>query len=172
MNANYSYSTYESFLNTIKSPVQEQFIRGNLVIENREKETWDIAVGIQVDYNSRDFLLQQNFNQQFITNKYFIDADWFIAKDWVLSSSYDFYNYSDEFFSSGSQFNLWNASLTKVFKENKWQLSLIANDLLQQNIGLVRSGGLNGLYEQRFNTLTRYFLLSVKYKIGKKKKKS
>ena len=67
MNANYSYSTYESFLNTIKSPVQEQFIRGNLVIENREKETWDISVGIQVDYNSRDFLLQQNFIQQFIT---------------------------------------------------------------------------------------------------------
>ncbi len=171
-NVNYSYSTYEGFLNEQKSPVEEQSMGLSFVLENRKKEKLDIAVGTQFNYNTRAYALESNFNQQFLNYKLFIEADWFITKDWTLSSSYDFHNYSNEIFSEGIQYNLWNASLTKSFKENKWQISLEAYDILKQNVGLSRSGGLNGVFEQRFNTLTRYFLAGIKYRLGRNKKET
>jgi len=171
-NAKYSYSAYEGFLNELKTPVKEQMISTNLILENRKKEKIDLALGVEFNYNTRAYELRSDFDQQFLNSKFFIEADWFINDTWTLSSSYDFHNYSNEVFSEGIQFNLWNASLIKSFKDQKWELSLEAHDLLKQNVGLIRSGGLNGVYEQRFNTLSRYFLLGLKYKIGKKRNKS
>ena len=44
------------------------------------------------------------------------------------------------------------------------------NDILDQTRGVERSGGLNSLYDLRFNTRSRYVSLGLKVKLGKKKR--
>ena len=167
----FSRSTFTSFVNDQESPVVEQSLIPSFAIENRKKTKFDVAAGIRFNLTWRNFANNPEFDQQFFNNKYFIEGDWYITDSWTLSSSFDAIKYSNEFFSSGDRYNLWSASLTKTFRENKWALSLEVYDILNQNIGLLRSGGLNGLYEERFNTLTQYVLLGVSYKLGRRPKK-
>ena len=44
------------------------------------------------------------------------------------------------------------------------------SDILDQTRGVERSGGLNSLYDLRFNTRSRYVSLGLKVKLGKKKR--
>ena len=63
-------------------------------------------------------------------------------------------------------------TLEKGFAQNKWAIKITAYDLLGQNQGINRTGGINSLFNTQFNTLTRYFMLGLRYKLGRKKQKS
>lgn len=62
---------------------------------------------------------------------------------------------------------LWNIEISKSFlKDNRWQIFLIANDILQQRLNISRYAGSNYLSDSETNTLTGYFLLGFKYKMS------
>lgn len=70
----------------------------------------------------------------------------------------------------GSSLNqlLWDVSLIKTFgKENKFTAEISANDLLNQNRGLQRIYGNTGFTENRYTTIKRFFLLSLKWDLNK-----
>jgi len=168
-NANYTWSKYEGILNGKFNPVQEQNMRLNTVIENRKKDILDIATGIKANLSIRNYANNESFNQTFFNYSLFIDTDWYINDTWTFTSSLDYAKYSAEFFSEGQESLIWNTRLSKSFTQNKWTIYLQAFDILNQNIGLYRSGGLNNLYEENFNTLSRHVLVGVAYKLGRGK---
>ena len=169
--AYYNLSSYVGNINDQSGEIKEGNWNLNLSLDNRKKDHLDIAAGIDLNLSTRKYAVNSAFDQQFRNTKFFIDGEWYISEQWTLSSAFDFISYSSEFFSEGSQYMLWNAGLMRTFNENKWALELKVYDILNQNIGLLRSGDLNGLIENRFNTLTQYAMMSVRYRIGKKKEK-
>jgi len=168
---NISFASYLSNLNGTPSDVKQSNINYNLVLENRNKDHVDVATGIRLDYNTRQYEINSNFDQQFFNYRLFVDGIFYIGKEWTISSKYDHIVYSGEFFSEARSFNIWNASIRKSFNEDKIAIEVGVNDILNQNRGVERSGGLNTLYERRYNTLARYFMLGLKVKIGRKQKK-
>lgn len=63
---------------------------------------------------------------------------------------------------------IWNASMSrKFFKGENLKLSLSANDLLNQNTGFERSANNNIISEERYNTIKRYFMLSLIWDFNK-----
>ena len=77
--------------------------------------------------------------------------------------------YNDVFFSSSRILNLVNASIRKSFKDDKWAIALIANDVLNENVGIRRSGNVNGFRDESYNTRAQYFLFTIERSLGKKK---
>ncbi len=171
ISSQFSWSTYESAINELTSNVHESNIYLKFLLENRVKDHVDIAAGIQMDYSIRNYDINDKFNQQFFNTRFFIDGSFFIGKDWTINSSFDFVSYSGEFFSDSQKFNLWNTSIRKSFADDKFAIELTFNDLLNQNKGIRRSGDINSLYESRYNTLARYFMIGLKYKFGRRKTK-
>lgn len=171
VSTNFSLASYETFLNDSESDVTESNINLNLSVDNRSKDHIDIATGIRMDYNVRKYSLNSDFNQKFFNYKLFIDGLFYPGKEWTLSAKYDYVSYSGEFFSDKQQFNLLTCSIRKSFKEGKFSIELSAYDLLNENLGIQRSGGVNSLYETRYNTLSRYIMVGFKMKLGKKNRK-
>lgn len=58
----------------------------------------------------------------------------------------------------------WNARLSKTFfKKNNGTIMLVANDILNQNIGFTRNLNTNFISENRFDRIARYFLLKFEW---------
>lgn len=63
---------------------------------------------------------------------------------------------------------IWNAAISKkFFKKEDLQLRLSGNDLLNQNTGFERSANANLITERRYNTIQRYFMLSLIWDFNK-----
>lgn len=82
------------------------------------------------------------------------------------------YLYKPKYTVSNTSLNqlLWDASLTKLLgKNDNFTIGLSVNDLLNQNVGFQRIYGITGFTENRYSTVKRYFLLSIKFDINKMK---
>lgn len=172
LNGNTSWSRYNSWLNGVPTQVAEENYSGRFAIEKRKKEKWDYRVGLNLSWTFRRYAIDVNFNQDFANYNWFADLDWKPQEDLIVSIGYTFTRYNDVFFSSAQELHLINATVRKSFMEDKWALEFTANDILNQTIGLNRTGNDNSLREERFNVRSQYFMLGVSRKIGKKRKKS
>lgn len=165
----YSWSNYESSINDLSSNVKESNVYLKFVLENRMKDYVDIATGVRLDYSTRNYDINDDFNQQFSNTRLFVDGSLYLGEEWTINSSFDYVSYSGEFFSEGQKFKLWHASIRKSFADDKIAIEVRVNDLLDQNKGIRRSGDINTLYETKYNTLSRYVMLGLKYKFGRRK---
>jgi len=163
------FTKYESYLNGISSLVNESNSNISFTFENRKKEYVDLAVGVRYDFNTRNYKVNESFNQQFYNYDLFLEWDVFLPKGFTLSGSFDHKRYSSEQFSEAQNFNLLNVKLRKDLLSERLALELSMFDVLNQNIGLSRMGGINSLNESSLNTLSQYVFLGVKYNLGKKK---
>ena len=166
-----SFASYTSFLNGIESAIDESNSTIALVLGNRNKKNIDIDAGIRLNYTTREYEVNSDFSQSFFNYSLYWNSSFSLSKGWELESSFDFIDYSDEFFGPGLNYKLWNMSIEKGFDENKWAIKVTAYDLLGQNQGVNRAGGFNSLFTSRFNTLTRYVMIGLRYKLGRKNQK-
>lgn len=63
---------------------------------------------------------------------------------------------------------VWNAELKKkFFKKKTLEFALVAHDILNQNIGFSRTINSNFMSEERFDRISRYFLLRIAWTFNK-----
>ncbi len=170
LSARGDWSDYESFLNNEASQVFETESSLSLTFENRKKKNFDVLFGISSGIQSRAYQINPMFDQRFLNTSAFADLNWFLPNNWTLTSSFDYTQFSNQSFSAPEGFKLWNASVQKGFKDNKFIIKATAFDLLKQNVGIARQGGFNSFSESTFNTLHQYFMCELKYRIGKTRK--
>ncbi len=91
-----------------------------------------------------------------------------IPKGWVLRYDFD-YTLNSGIASSVSQnLALMNTSIEKqVFKKKNGIIKLAAYDLFNQNTNVNRSVNANSIVDTRSNRLTRFFMLTLTYKLQK-----
>jgi hypothetical protein len=74
----------------------------------------------------------------------------------------------DPRFTQNNSFTTWNAELIKRFlKDNKLELKFSVNDILNQNRGYQRNFNSYSFTESYFNTLRRFWMLTVTWNISK-----
>lgn len=164
-NLNTSFSSYTTFLDGKESDVKETMSNISMAFSNRNDDILSVEAGLRMQLTDRRYALNKSFNQSFFNHDWFVDVDLFPSDSWTLSTSVDYRQYSDAFFSSSRSFLLLHASVRKSFAENRYSVSIKGHDLLNQNIGLSRTGGANSLQESNYNTLGRYIMVGFSYKI-------
>jgi hypothetical protein len=93
------------------------------------------------------------------------NVNWFPTKRSKVSSDIE-YNYRQAVapFTTNFKRTIWNAALTyKLLKQKNLECSLVANDILNQNIGYEREVFGNTISERNFLTIGRNFMARVIY---------
>jgi len=168
-NANGSYSDYEAFLNNRLSRVENQSYRFGLRLGRDKNEKWDLDIGVNYSFNRQNFDLNSDFNQNFDNISWFAEGELRLTENLLFSASYTIRRYTAAFFSSERTLNFINLELRRSFKDELWAVKLIANDILNENVGIRRSGDVNSLRDEEFNTRARYFMIGVSRKLGKRR---
>lgn len=71
-------------------------------------------------------------------------------------------------FSRNTRIIVWNAELSRKFtKDKSFKIALVAHDILNQNIGFNRTINSNFINEERYDRLSRYFLLRASWTFNK-----
>ncbi len=73
-----------------------------------------------------------------------------------------------EGFSSNTNLVVWNATISKkIFKKDTGKISLVANDILNENKGFTRTINNTAITDDRFQRVSRYFLLRFEWSFNK-----
>jgi hypothetical protein len=71
-------------------------------------------------------------------------------------------------FNKNTSIVVWNAQLSRKFtKDKSFKVAIVAHDILNQNIGFNRTINSNFINEERFDRLSRYFLLNFSWTFNK-----
>ena len=129
-----------------KGVISYRNIHRNITIGKQPTDVWDIAYGLNGNYN-----LPWNFT---------------IATDLTMHSRR---GYTDSEMNDNRLY--WDASLTKSFHQGQWLLKLRGYDLLGQVSSLSYNINAQGRTETWTNSMRRYALLTVAYRFSQKPKK-
>jgi len=165
------YSKYNTLIDNIESNISTATGTLGLSLENRNKDYVDIKGGAQFDISAYSIEFNSNFNDPFLNYSLYLDGYVDLGKGWLIGSKYDLVTFNSGFLDQSQVQHLWNANLTKTFMDSKLNVKLTAHDLLNQNTGISRSGGINTLSDNRYNVQGRYIMIGLSYKLGKTKKK-
>mgnify|MGYP000079145965 CR=1 FL=1 len=170
--ARFSMSNYNSFLNANKSVIDDSNLNFSFSFSNRETDHVFVETGVTVDRSTRSYEIDPSFNQVFYSIDYFVDSEFYLPKGITFKTGISYNNYSTEGFVNPPDMLLWNASLSKLVFNDKLEFSIMANDILDQNVGYERFGTGTTIQEEAYNTIGRFFMIGANYKIGKGKKQS
>ena len=160
--------TYQNslvFINAIENTRNRFTPSINARIENRRKSKIDWEIGGSFRHNLTSYNLSDR-NQSFSTSGLSSDITYKFTKTFSASTSVNVDFYSEEQFGEATTIPIWKASVSKFFlKDQKLQVKLSVFDILNQNVGISRSNGLNFIENSEIISLGQYGMLSVIYAI-------
>lgn len=138
-------------------------------INYRQKEKYSLRLSTEATRNISKSSLRPNVNNNYWS--YQIEGDGFIALPFKLELHSEVeMNLRQKTAAFPDNFNttVWNADLARKFlKDKSLKVSVIAHDILNQNIGFSRTINSNFINEQRYDRLARYFLFQVSWNFNK-----
>ena len=162
-----SYGLSYSLINGQENRLTTNTHVGSIMLENKNKDKFDVAVGTEVSYTDSRYSVQQAQNAIYVRNTYFADVTLFLSESLVLNSSFDYNLYRNSNFGEGVNVPLWSASATYSFLKNKrGSLTLKAFDLLNKNTGVEQFSSENMIGQQVSNILQQYYMLTFSYKLS------
>ena len=164
LNTSLSYQNNPVFLNRVLNDTERFTNRLRASLKNWNQEVVSYSFGATVTYNSTSYSVSTENDRDFWQFSYFADLALELPASITLKTTIDIDRYSAETFGESQTISIWNASISKLFGEKKKiSIALEANDLLNQNLALVRSANLNFVEETRTVNLARYFMVKMSY---------
>lgn len=157
-----------NFINGIKNTNTNFSHKISLSIENRKKTKFDVTAGSSVQITDAKFSVQNSLNDRYIDFSYFTDLLYNPCRRWNFQFTSEITNYNSRSFGKAVVVPLMGTEMSYYFLKNyRGTLSLQASDILNRNRGIVRTSEFNYLREQRSNMLSRFVILSFKYRLNK-----
>lgn len=139
-----------------------------LSFENRNRDVWRINMGGAVSLMDTRFSIAQNQNNTFLNSSYFGSLGFTPAKKWNFEVKANVLNYSGQSFDNTVSVPLLTAEISYSFLQaEKASVTLSGFDLLNQNQGFKQISDASYLSQSTWNTLTRYFMLKLAWRMGK-----
>jgi hypothetical protein len=137
---------------------------------------WDsleIELNSSVAYNNPMSSLSSVSNTPFTSQNYSASVKWTLPFGFVIKTEGNFTKNSQKgegFYDF--QYFVWDAEISKKFLSTEnLTLSIIGNDLLNQNINAQREVNGNIVKDFRTTIISRYFLLKLNYRFNNRKAK-
>ena len=139
-----------------------------LKLENPKKKQMDLSVEARVQFNRAMITENTALNSTAIQHDYQAKAKWTPGNGWAFNTSFHLHVFEPLGFEERFVLPIWQASISKtLLKSEALQLTLRADNLLNQRFFINRSQWGGNLTETRTNLLGRFFMLSVSYKVDK-----
>ncbi len=168
---NGSYNKNTNYVNTIENTTETLSMTSGLEIEI-ETDSLDLYLGADFSYSYPTSTLSLRSNQPYSTQEYFAEIGVELPFKFRIESeaTYTINSQREE----GYNINLliWNAEISRRFlKTENLILSLIGNDILNQNVIAQRLIQDNVIIDNRTTIISRYFLLKLTLKFNNTKTK-
>lgn len=167
MNANGGKSI--NFVNGEKATTNYNSVTINPTVGIDAPDKYNFRIGPSFGYNASKSTLKASINNNYYT--YGGRASGYIVLPWKLELNSDVnadLRQRIEAFATNTNLIVWNASLSKkVFKKNTGKISLIANDILNENKGFTRTINSSFISDDRYQRISRYFLLKFEWSFNK-----
>jgi hypothetical protein len=171
LNLNSSMNNNISFINGQRNTTRN-ISTGTSINLEKQKEKYEISIGGEYDYNIPSSSVSNTSNQPYdsyglsgrfllkLPKKFTVESDGNYTKNNQRSAGYNI------------SFIIWNASVSKTFlKTENLVVSLIAYDILNQNINNTRSIMDNRIVDTKVTVIRQYFLAKVLFKFNSQKTK-
>ena len=148
-------------------------ITGDINISQSKAKKYSYYFSLGPGYNSLESSIQSGSTSKGFSFNVYFNFSLFLPFELELKNDGS-YEYRAKTATFDNSFNrlLINTTLSKaLLKERSLKISLSANDILNQNIGLSRLSYNNLIVQNSYNTIRRYFMFSISYdysKMGKK----
>ncbi|MBE0647113.1 MAG: outer membrane beta-barrel protein [Bacteroidales bacterium] len=137
-------------------------------VDNRRKEKWDVSAGVEFDLTNARYTVQESLNTDYFNLVYFGEIRFTPNDRWHFLVGADVTNYNAQSFNDAVSVPLLRAEINFYFlKNNRMMLTLSGSDLLNRNKGIQRVSEQNYLRETHSNTIGRYVILALKFRLNK-----
>ncbi len=157
-------SDYITIIDDDPNKTKSNSVSIGLSLGNDNKNKLDLTVGANFDINKTTYSLQDRDRDYFKQN-YYTKFDIDITNSFSFNTQFDYSLYTDDNFDSQTV-PIWNMAIEYAFLRGKRaNLKLQVIDILDENIGIVKTSSAN-YFEESFRTnLGTYTLLSFTYNI-------
>ena len=160
------YSEYLSIINTNPNETQSKNGTLGISLENNKKEKIDAIIGASWNKNYTIFSNGNNADRDYFQQTYYTKVDWNITDRLNLNSQFKYDIYTDSNFGTDQSVPIWNASISySLLKSKSLNFMLTALDILNKNIGIIRTSTDNYFEEVHQEVLGNYFMLSLTYNL-------
>ena len=160
--------TYSEGTELINLAANESRIMRNtfeVSVENRSQDRFDLEASADFSFNDVQYSLNQELNRSYVNSEYSGEATWH-AGEWEIETDFRYRTYDQGLFGERRNVARWDAGLTRRVLENRAEIELRAYDLLNQNLGIDVTNSANYIEESRTESLGRYVMLRVMYRLG------
>lgn len=168
-NMNANGNRYINFINGEKATTRSYSISLSPSIGFEKEDKFDFNIGPSIGYNVSQSSLSSNINNNYFTYGGRASAEVTLFWKLEVSSSVNAdLRQRIEAFASNTNLVIWNASLSKkILKKDTGKISFIANDMLDDNKGFTRTINSTFVSDDRFQRISRYFLLKFEWSFNK-----
>ena len=168
-NGGVSNSFIEQKGHPVKNTTTYSYISSGLFLGYQESEKKSFHLRPFLGYNTSKSSLQPHLKNNFFTYGGYAEGFVMLPGKLELTSSANFdLRQKLPAFPVNTNIITWNASLArKIFKKKTGKIILEANDILDQNKGFNRIINSNFIQEDRYDRISRYFLLKFEWSFNK-----
>ncbi|MCH7530649.1 MAG: TonB-dependent receptor [Gemmatimonadetes bacterium] len=136
-------------------------------IDNRNKDLFDVRAGARFSFNDVENSLNQELNQGYLDKTFYGNGMLHYGAGWTFSATLNYRLYDEDVFGAGDRnVAMLQASISKLAMDNRVELELVGFDILDQNKGVAYTTGTSFIQERRTESLGRYVMLKVMYRLG------
>lgn len=137
-----------------------------LRVQNRWKDVFDLSASGRWDFTSVRYSINTALDQSYVNSTYTGDGTWFPSETWSVNLTGNYVVYDQDLFGPRDNVFMLGASVGHQFLNNRAEVRLSGQDLLDQNSGISISSTSSYIREQRSATLGRRVVLQFSYQLG------
>jgi hypothetical protein len=156
-------SSNNSFIENVTNSYS--ITNGYKLVSNFDK--FDLIAGVSGTLNRDTYSANSRNNARYYEIAPNIDISYMFPGNIRLQSDLTYRSLSGRGPGFDTKFTVVNAYISRQFFKSRGTFKLSANDLLDQNVGISRTGGANTIVDSQFNVLKRYYMLSFTYSLNR-----
>ena len=169
INLNYSFS-YTRGVEILNGSENNSTVLRNTIdasIDNRTKDLFDVRVGARFAFNDVEYSLNPELNQGYLDKTFYGNGMLHYGAGWTLSATLNYRLFDEDVFGAADRnIAMLQASISKLAMDNRVEIELVGFDILDQNKGVTYTTGTSFIEERRSESLGRYVMLKVTYRLG------
>lgn len=157
------------FVDNVKNVTTTRNIGVRVNVSKYKENKYDFWMGPSITFNRSRASLNPNANADFWQIEGWANGRVMLPKNFEINSDMNVQiRQKDPRFTQNNNITIWNAAVTKRFlKDNKLEAKFGLYDILNQNKGYQRDFNSSSFTETYFNTLQRFWLLTLTWNISK-----
>ncbi len=169
INLNYSFN-YTRGVEILNGSENNSTVLRNTIdasIDNRNKDLFDVRAGARFAFNDVEYSLNPELNQGYLDKTFYGNGMLHYGTGWTLSATLNYRLFDEDVFGGADRnIAMLQASISKLAMDNRVEVELVGFDILDQNKGVTYTTGTSFIEERRSESLGRYVMLKVTYRLG------